>query len=576
MQRPAANAASAYRRLPKRGRLTITPGRRQYARPTDGNKTFEEPTSSSHWFRNSLGLAGAGTAAFLAYSYATSNTTRIQGAPPSGSRDHSKPTNDFPLVQEKRSVKSPGVYLWGDNTHRVVDPESKATTIKTPRNLHYFDGHVLRDIKLQEKMGAAILENGDLVQWGKGYSETEFKPAKTLTGKNLISVCMSNDRILTLSSDGNVYSLPMAKEDQLGGRKLKESSWVPYWSGTAEVSYRLLKPSLKLGEKVTAISGGLEHALLLTSSGRVFSVASSTEHYPSFGQLGVPGLTWATRPKGPVDSCHEIKDLAGSKIVQIAAGDYHSLVLGKDGSVYSFGDNSFGQLGFAFDAALPFHDTPTAIPVQKLYRGNIWFPKVTSIAAGGANSFFTVDAKRIVGPGENPSAIRDLDRITADTWTCGRGIWGALGTGKWTHIQDAPAKIQALSGLFEYDERAKKLTPIRLREISVGTTHVSAIMDNNAHLERSSTASLESSKDWGFDVLWWGGNEHFQLGTGKRTNMSKPTYINAPLETGAEHPKQEARLQIMPRHKGKVGKRTVSMEQRVECGRHVSAIYSAI
>ncbi|KAL4897047.1 hypothetical protein BDV59DRAFT_190886 [Aspergillus ambiguus] len=438
--------------------------------------------------------------------------------------------------------------------------------------LAYFDGQVLRDLKLSDKSGAAIDEKGDLIQWGKGYSKSHYKPTKTLTGKNLTSLCMSSDRILALSSDGRVYSIPIAEADQLSGKKVKESSWIPFWSGSSGVSYRVLQPGLKLGEKVNAIRGGLEHALLLTSSGRVFSVASSTESYPSFGQLGVPGLTWATRPKGPVDTCHEVRALSGYKIVQIAAGDYHSLALSKDGSVFAFGDNSFGQLGMSFDPSLPFTDTPTLLPVRNLYRGNMWFPKVTGIAAGGANSFLTVDVKRIVGPDENPSTIRDLDRVTADTWACGRGIWGALGNGKWTHIQDSPTKVKALSGLFEYDEQSKSLSPIRLRDLAVGTTHVSAVMDNKVHMKASPTTSLNETDDWGYDALWWGGNEHFQLGTGKRTNMSKPAYINSPPENGKED--EEARLQIMPRHKAKAGSRTVSMEQRVVCGRHVSGIYS--
>ncbi|KAK1145574.1 hypothetical protein N8T08_004132 [Aspergillus melleus] len=571
----ATTIVATSRRLARNGRSAI---REQKRYASNRPRVESQSGSSSHWFRNSLGLAGTATAAFVAYSYLTSPGIRIENPIDPNAKPLSKVTGELgpELIQKKRSVKSPGVYVWGTNTHRVVDPDSKETVIKTPRRISYFDDQVLRDLKVGDKSGAAITDKGDLVQWGKGYSEADFKPSKTLTGKNLTSLCMSSDRILALSSDGSVYSLPIARDDQTSGRKLKEGSWVPFWSGTAGVSYRLLQPSLKLGERITSISGGLEHALLLTSSGRVFSVASSTESYPSHGQLGVPGLAWATRPQGPVDTCHEVTALKGFKIAQIATGDYHSLALSKDGSVFAFGDNSFGQLGMQFDPSLPFSDTPTMIPIERLYRGNIWFPKATRIAAGGANSFFTVDAKRIIGPGENPSAIRDLDRITADTWTCGRGIWGALGNGKWIHLQDSPTKVKPLSGLFEYDERKKTLSPIRLHEISVGTTHVSAVMDNRTHMDASPTSSLDNDNDWGFDALWWGGNEHYQLGTGKRSNLSKPSYILAPHEGSKEDKKEEARLQIMPRHKGKVGSRTVSMEQHVVCGRHISAIYSSV
>lgn len=575
VRQPVTNIVTLSYRPPRTGRLAIRSWRRHYA---NGNgRAPESSVPSSNWLRTSLGLGGTAAAAFLVYTYATTRGDQIESAIEAKSATPKIAGDlDSQYVQEKKSLKSPGVYLWGNNAYRVVDPDSNQNVIKTPRKLSYFEGQVLRDLKLAEKSGAAITENGDLVQWGKGYSETDFKPTKTLTGKDLTSLCVSSDRILALSSNGSVYSLPIAKNDQETGQKPKEGSWLPFGSKSAGLSYRLLEPALRLGEKVTAISGGLQHALLLTSYGRVFSVASSTESYPSFGQLGVPGLTWSTRPQGPVDACHEVKALGNSKITGIATGDYHSLALTKDGNVYAFGDNSFGQLGSEFDPALPFNDTPTLVPLKLLYPGNIWLPKVTAIAAGGANSFFTVDAQRILGPGEDRSTVRDLGRITADTWTCGRGIWGALGNGRWTHLQDVPTKVKALSNLFEYDERTKTLSPIRLRNISVGTTHVSAIMDNNAHLDTSATSSLEKSSDWGHDVLFWGGNEHFQLGTGKRSNLSKPTHINAPPDAESKGAKQEARLQIMPRHRAKVGKRTVSMEQRIECGRHVSAIYSAV
>lgn len=541
-----------------------------------GHTPPREGKSSSNWLRTSLGLVGTAVAVFAAYTYAT-NKGKLVEKPVDPSTQRLPKFGDFKsslYAQRKKSLKSPGVYLWGANQYRVADPESKESVIKSPRKVSYFDGQVLRDLKCDEKSAAAITEDGDLIQWGKGFSETDFKPTKTLTGKNLTSVCMSRDRILALSSDGKVYSVPISRQDQLSGRKARDASWLSFWSGTASISYRLLQPHLGLTEKVTAISGGLDHALLLTSSGRVFSVASATERFPTFGQLGIPGLIWSTRPKGPVDTCHEVSTLKGAKIAQISTGDYHSLALSKDGRVFSFGDNSFGQLGLEFQPGSPSLDTPTVLSLKKVYP-NTMSPKVTGIAAGGANSFFTVDARRTLGPEEDPESARDVGRITADMWTCGRGIWGALGNGRWTHLQDAPTKVKALSGLSEYDERNNQISPIRLRQVSVGTTHVSAVMDNQPHLDASKTETLDRLNDWGYDVLWWGGNEQFQLGTGKRSNSSKPVYINASSDQDGDGKQQETRLQIMPRHKGKVGNRTVSMEQKVECGRHVSAIYSA-
>jgi nucleolar protein 9 len=272
-----------------------------------------------------------------------------------------------------------------------------------------------------------------------------------------------------------------------------------------------------------------------------------------------------------VDAPHEIKTPNDAKVKQLATGDYHSLLLTKDGDVLVFGDNSFGQLGVQFDPSLPFRDRPVQLPIRSLYRDGPRFPQATGVAAGGANSFFTVDVQQ-VGPTDD---LKAAGRVTSDIWTCGRGIWGALGNGKWTHLQDHPIKLKTLSGLVEYDEVTKALMPIRLSDISVGTTHVAAILSNQAHLNRSSASSLETADDAGLDVVWWGGNEHFQLGSGKRSNLSTPTHINVPPEAGSDD-KKPARLQMMPRHRGKAGGRNVNMRQRVECGRHISAIYSAL
>ncbi|KAL4810542.1 regulator of chromosome condensation 1/beta-lactamase-inhibitor protein II [Aspergillus unguis] len=565
-RQPAVNATAITRRFRVRNiRPTIALGRRYYA--SNEQEATEGRPPSSNWFWSSLGLAGTATAAFLVYSYMTrpDESEFLKNI-----QNSSKSIEDLSAqyVQKKQSLKSPGLYLWGTNEYRVVDPESKSSVVKVPRRLSYFDNHVLRDLKIGETSGAAILENGDLVQWGKGYSETEFKPTKTFTGKNLVSLSMSHDRIIALSSDSKVYSLPVSRHDQLSGQKSQEASWVPFWNSSASVSYRRIQPSLKIGEKITAISGGLEHVLLLTSSGRVFSAAASSENFPSFGQLGVAGLTWATRPPGPVDAPHEVNVPNGAKVKQIATGDYHSLLLTREGDVLAFGDNAFGQLGMGFDPAMPFRDTPLRIPVKDLYREAGRVPQATSVAAGGANSFFTVDVQQ-VGPTRD---LKDAGKVTSDVWTCGRGIWGALGNGKWTHLQDRPIKLKALSGLVEYDETTQGLAPIRLNDISVGTTHVSAILGNQTHLNRSAS-SVEGADDAGLDVVWWGGNEHFQLGTGKRSNLSKPAHINVASEAASDD-KELARLQIMPAHRGTVGSKSINMRQRVTCGRHVSAIYT--
>lgn len=531
-----------------------------------------------------LSVAGASGGAVLAYPYIFNSDVAVPEKPEvvfekprkkARSPEEGRDAVSSQHVQVKKSWEQPGVYAWGSNLGKVVAPDSDEPVIKTPRRISYFDGQLLRDLKLDRDFGAAITEKGDLVQWGAAFGQNVTTPVTTLKGKDLTKIAVSKDRIIGLSSDGSVYSVPVSSADQMTGEKPTASSWVPFWSKVAPISYRSLSPQLGWGEKVVDVKSGLEHCLLLTSKGRVFSAAASTENYPAKGQLGIHGLTWHTRPKGPFDQPHEITDLKGHTIKDIATGDYHSMVLDKDGRVFVFGDNSFGQLGSEMRTDTPYIDEPTLLPVDKLYAGTNMRPKVTSIAAGGLNSYFTVDATKFQGRGTAEVVpAKELGRVAAEVWACGEGIKGNLGNGKWTHISSGPTKIKALSDLNEYDEKTNSIIPIRLSGLSVGGSHACAILDNATNVSASGGAS-NGDTNWGADILWWGWNEFYQLGTGRRSNVNTPTYI-APLDGGELG--ESTRMQITPRKTVRLGEggsgRKVSVEQRVTCGRQVTAIFS--
>jgi alpha-tubulin suppressor-like RCC1 family protein len=337
-------------------------------------------------------------------------------------------------LQVKRSWESPGVYAWGSNTGRVVAPDSTENNIKTPRRIAFFDGKLLRDIKLDRNFAAAIDEQGNLLQWGTGYAPDIKAPVQTLAGKNLVSLTLSKDRVIALSKNGSVYSIPASAEDQASGAKPSESSWIPFVSSSSRIAYRDITPKdLARSERVTSLAGGLEHSLFLTSAGRVFSAASATDSYPSRGQLGVPGLSWLTRPTGDFDQPHEVTTLKGFPVSAIAAGDRHSLALDSEGRLFAWGDNASGQLGFDSTAETAAVDAPSLVPIHKLYSGSSQTPRITSISAGGSNTYFTVDATRVASPGiTDPAQLRTIGRVTSDTFALGSGITGSLGNSRCT------------------------------------------------------------------------------------------------------------------------------------------------
>ena len=483
-------------------------------------------------------------------------------------------------LQVKKSWENPGVYAWGSNIGRVVAPDSEETFIKKPRRIAYFDGKLLRDIKLDRYFGAAIGENGDLLQWGTGFSSTSQGPTPTLKGKDLVKLSITRDRIIALSSNGTIYSIPASQPDANSELRSnpQEASWFQFWKTGPSSNYQTLRPTnLGWGEIVTDVSCGLEHCLALTSAGRVFSCAIGNGIFASKGQLGVQNVPMSGNmplmPGRSSNQLHKVEGLQSFKITKIAAGDYHSLLLDTEGRAHSFGDNSSGQLGFEESPERRVGTLPTVVPYDSLYKDSNMVCRVTNIAAGGPNSFFTVEAatKTI---GQTKFDASGLDPVTADTWACGQGISGGLGNGRWTHVQSTPTRIKALSGLREYDETKKAIIPIRVSRLSVGSTHACAVLDNATNLGAGSRSAKDDT-NWGADVLWWGGNEFYQLGTGKRNNVNTPTYI-PPLDIEAQDgDKGEGyRFQITPRKTISIGRKKVSVEQRVECGRGATAVYS--
>jgi alpha-tubulin suppressor-like RCC1 family protein len=329
----------------------------------------------------------------------------------------------------------------------------------------------------------AVDEQGDVIQWGRAYSRT-YVPEPTLKGKNIIRVAIrcvhlilanaSGDNVVCLAKSGKVYILPASKSELLSGPKPTETTWIPFWSSTANVSYI----PLSVPEKVASIAAGDDHFLVLSQSGRVYSAATTSDGN-TFGQLGVE-----TNPEADLLQPYPIKSFDNDKVREIAAGERHSLALTSHGEVYSWGSNAQGQLLQQFARNRYTETTPTIVPIHKLIPGS---RSVLSIAAGGANSFLVV------------SVNGDIE-----LYASGSGMWGQLGSGMWNQIQHRPARVKTIRGLAEWSESLGRKVNIGIRYISVGQNHVAAVLDNDV-----------SSGIGGRDVFIWGCGEAYQLGHGK-------------------------------------------------------------
>lgn len=110
---------------------------------------------------------------------------------------------------------------------------------------------------------------------------------------------------------------------------------------------------------------------------------------------------------------------------------------------------------------------------------------------------------------------------------------------------------------------------IPLRYMSIGTTHAVAVFDN-----MSNTVKGQSKKEHsGREVLIWGGNESFQLGTGKRNNVASPVHLHeVTTEKGITSPSfgdANSRLLLKTMHSRKQG----LVEANIVCGYLSTGVY---
>lgn len=93
-------------------------------------------------------------------------------------------------------------------------------------------------------------------------------------------------------------------------------------------------------QQVVSIAGGWAHTLAIKEDGTVWSWGHN-----SSGQLGIDSAGGNYYEFDSFDRSTPVQVVGITNAVAVAGGDHHSLVLKSDGTVWSFGSSCFGQLG---------------------------------------------------------------------------------------------------------------------------------------------------------------------------------------------------------------------------------------
>uniref|UniRef100_V5ERW9 Putative mitochondrial protein n=2 Tax=Kalmanozyma brasiliensis (strain GHG001) TaxID=1365824 RepID=V5ERW9_KALBG len=530
--------------------------------------------------------------------------------------------------QMRQRAHLQGVYAWGSNRYNVVAPDApQVTLIRSPRSIPFFDGVALRDINLKEKHGVAVDANGDVYQWGLGFFDPAvleptaiedvplgrrrekaganltaprgstaslvLNPVKTLTGKNIVKIEATEEKIYALSKDGHIYVFSAVQQ-------LQATPKYPGWSPNplklfnafagADIDHEVLHPapSAHWGstEKVHDIIVGDHHLLSVSNKGRTFATPISEEGN-AFGQLGTRRV-WLNAPKTPdskaghvetlleprvfaeleenhggrpvstlvpegwlpaptsetnrttkprarsepafetstdpapppkplaepvgsirwCTTLHEIPALRNINVVQIAAGNEHSLARTHDGRVLAWGRHTHGQCGLGPSFSMECVPVPTEVVLSRSFPNSSMDVRASSIAAGADNSFFMTTRRESSGGGIG---------MKIDLLSSGKGQWGTIGNAMWSQVVSQPSRVKTVSGLMEFSEASGMTHPVPIHSISVGKPgHVALVLD---------TVESAGHLAFGRDVMVWGANAGFQLGLSKRSNLAVPQHL---------------------------------------------------
>ncbi|MGH7493184.1 MAG: T9SS type A sorting domain-containing protein [bacterium] len=271
---------------------------------------------------------------------------------------------------------------------------------------------------------------------------------------------------------------------------------------------------------VIGMGAGKQHSIALKSDGTVWTWGDN-----SYGQLGDATTTQRTSPV-------QVKGSGGTgnltAIATIQGGDHHSIALKDDGTVWAWGRNQYGALG-------DNSTTQRTSPVQvKGVGGTGNLTNVKAIAGGGLFSLALKADGTVWAWGRNDKGQLG-DNSTTDSSTPVQ-VKGAGGTGNLTNVaaihagyafsiaMKADGTVWAW-GSNVYGQLGDNTTTDSSVPVQVKGSGGTGNLTNVAELSGGAQHGLVIKGD---GTVWaWGRNQKGQLGDNTTTNRSTPVQVSS-------------------------------------------------
>lgn len=290
------------------------------------------------WGKNNYGQLGQGNQGELWYPAKVESLSGVKAIAAGG--DHSL------------ALKSDGtVWAWGTNYYGQLG-DGTAEQRLAPIMISGLSGVV--SISAGEGFSLALKSDGTVWAWGTNYynqlgdgtTDTRRSPVQIAGLSGIVAIDAGFYFGVALKRDGSVWAWGLNNYGQLGSNYTPASASVPIRSGTIA--------------NVIAIAAGDNHVLALKADGALAAWGRGYE-----GQLGDNNITHSHGVAGPVT-------IPAGVYIAIAAGQNNSAALKLDGTLYTWGNNSYGQIGNEGSASAV--GLPYAIPSP--------FNNVTAMSAG--------------------------------------------------------------------------------------------------------------------------------------------------------------------------------------------------